>query len=593
MHIVEKNDLMFGRRGIGARLLAASAMRVFGLNKINKIYNQAALATDNHTREILRQVGVTYDVTDKDLANILPSGGAVIVANHPTGALDGIVLIDAISKVRPDVRFMGNFLLDKLEYLSPYFIAVDPFDNPDAGRNLRGIKDALAHVKAGGVLVIFPAGEVATWQKGFSHVNDKAWGRSIMKFIRRCEVPVIPICIEAGNSTLFHLAGKIDPRLRTALLPHELINKRGKTVVVNIGSPLTTKRLAELVDIKTYSDYLRANVEYMNKRPRRRRIKIIPRLRKRPVNVGDQIISPTSLIALNEELQQIRDEHLLFEYANYEVYFAPPTVIPNMMNEIGRMREVTFREVGEGSMKSIDTDSFDLYYRQLFIWDSAVNALVGAYRMGMGDEIVDKYGLAGFYTNSLFKMSDQMIPIMRNTIELGRSFVTKEYQRKSVSLLLLWKGILYVLLKNERYRNLFGPVTISGEFHKISKTIIVKHLQQHHVNKQIASYIKPKVGLKGINAPIDASLIEGVSSMDLINKIVCDIERDELSIPILLKKYMQLNSHVLAFNVDHEFCDALDVLILVDLKKVPENVITMLSKEITEIDVLARFKMLS
>lgn len=592
MRIVEKGDLMFGRRGLAARVLSSTMMSVLGLNKINKIYAAAAEHPDNHTKTILQEVRTSYSVTEKDLSNISRRGGLVVVANHPTGALDGIILIDAISKIRPDVKFMGNFLLNKIEYLSHYFISVDPFDNPDVGRNFRGIKEALSHVRSGGVLVIFPAGEVATWQRGVRDVKDKVWGESIIKFVRLCEVPVVPICIDARNSLLFHLAGKLHPRLRTALLPHELINKRGKTTKVNIGAALPPKRLVDLSDIVTYGNYLRANVEYMRLRPVRRRIKIVPRLRKKPVITADEVISPTCLIALTNEMNDIRAEHQLFEYGSYEVFFAHPRDIPNMMNEIGRMREITFREVGEGSMKSIDTDVYDQYYRQLFIWDRNEHALVGAYRMGLGDEIVDRLGLKGFYTNSLFKMSDEMIPIMRQTIELGRSFVSKAYQRKAVSLLLLWKGILHVLLKNDQYRNLFGPVTISGEFNNISKALIVKYLQQHHLNKKLASYITPKVGLDGVSAPLDVSLIEHVTNIELINKIVCDIEQDELSIPILLKKYVQLNCHVLSFNVDHDFCDALDALILLDLKKIPDDVILMLSKEITEIDVFARFRAL-
>lgn len=589
MQLVEREDLMFGKRGAAARAGASLLMGLLGIGKINRLYADTLAAGDRCAEELLRQLGVTVSVCDHDRANIPAEGPVIFISNHPTGLLDGIMLIDLLSKIRPDVRFMGNFLLERIESLNRYFIPVDPFDSKDAGKNLRGLRESLAHLKRGGALVLFPAGEVATWQKGFSTVRDKPWSPSAVRFIRRANVPVVPVCIEGRNSRLFHLAGKIHPLLRTALLPHELVNKRGITVDINIGSALTPRRLAELGETRAYGDYLRANVDYLRKKKPRRKIRILPR--RKPVRPeADEIVSPAAMETLTAELRSIRADHLLFAYNNYETYFAPPEAIPLMMHEIGRMREVTFREVGEGSMKSIDTDRYDAYYHQLFVWDTAEKALVGAYRLGLGDRIVPRFGLDGFYTNSLFRMSPQMEPIMARTIELGRSFIAHDYQRRAASLMLLWKGILYVLLKHEQYRNLLGPVTISGEFERVSKTLIVRYLQKKHMNRKLAPFIRPVTGLEGIDFPLDDSLIDGVENIDLINKIVCDIERDEMAIPILIRKYLQLNSHVLAFNVDHDFCDALDALMLLDLKKVPENIIQMLSKEITDIDVIARFR---
>lgn len=564
-------------------------MGIFGVNKINRLYVRTINRGGEFTSSLLEEMGITYTVCDKDLANVPATGGVVFVSNHPTGLLDGIMLIDLLSKVRPDVKFMGNFLLNRIEPLKRYFIDIDPFDNADRNMNMRGLKESMRHVADGGALVIFPAGEVATWQKGLHRLTDKAWSRSIMRFIRGLNVPVVPVCIEAHNSRTFHLAGKIHPRLRTAMLPHELLNKEGDTININIASALLPKRAAELPDIGVYGDFLRANVEYMHKKLPRRKIRIIPKRKPKPKVIED-IAAPVEYALMQAELDDIRGEHLLFTHGDYEVFCAHPCLIPRIMFEIGRLREVTFRAVGEGTMREIDTDYYDTYYHQLFIWDKANHAIVGAYRLGMGDEIVERFGLDGFYVNSLFRMSKEMEPVMSKTIELGRSFIVKEYQRKPASLMLLWKGILYVLLKHEQYRNLLGPVTISGEFDKYSKTIMLQYLLQHHYNRKLGSYIKPITGIVGIDAPINAGLIRNVASIDLINKIVMDIERDEMSMPILIKKYLQLNSHVLAFNVDHDFNDGLDALMLLDLKKVPDNTIAMLSKEITDIDVIARFR---
>lgn len=580
---------MFGRNGFFHRIAAKSAMSVLGINKINRLYDETYHDGEATAGRLLEKLGTRYVICDEDMANIPAEGGIVVISNHPTGALDGVMLIDALSKVRPDVKFMGNFLLNRIESLSKYFISVDPFDSKDRAKNLRGIKESMRHVRQGGALVIFPAGEVATWQKGFRRIEDRQWSDSIIRFIRSLEVPVVPVCIEAKNSTRFRLAGKINPVLRTLLLPREFVNKKGRTIPVNIGSAITVRLVRGLTDLRTYGDYLRANVDYLCNKPPRKKLRL-RRKRKPLFRRVEEIAAAKPIESIEAELAGIRDEKLLFSHGNYDIYCAPSSAIPNIMHEIGRLRETTFREIGEGTFKALDLDNFDTYYHQLFIWDRGVRTFVGAYRLGMGDEIMPLYGLKGFYVNSLFRMKPPMGPTMEKTIELGRSFIVKEYQRKPTTLMLLWRGILYVLLKNNQYRNLLGPVTVSGEFEKASKTIIVTHLRQQHYDSKIARHIKPITGLEGINSPIDPKLIRNIEGIELIDKIVNDIECGEMSIPVLIKKYIQLNSHVIGFNVDHDFADALDALMLLDLKRLPEKTIDLLSKELEGVDVIGHFQ---
>jgi len=589
MGLVSREELKMGKKGLLAGVLAGAIGKLFAIDRANKLADKVEEANSERPAEVaLSELGVSYSVRSQDMANIPLEGAAIIVCNHPTGMLDGIMLIDLLSKVRPDVKFMGNFLLNRITFFKHYFIAVDPFDNPDKAKNLRGMRESIAHLEAGGMLVIFPSGTVATTHGWSFAVREFPWSRSIMRFVRKANCPVVPAFIEGRNSFIFHALGKIHPLLRTAMLPHEMFNKKGKSIVINIASPLTPKKAAELQTFDQYANFLKANVEYFRPSGRRRRLRI---RRRRPApKVPQPIIPAVSRELLHEEMSQIEGEHLLFEQASYRVFFAPPQRIPNILREIGRLREVTFREIGEGSLKEIDTDRYDTYYNHLFIWNSAEDVLVGAYRMGMGAEIVPMIGLKGFYTNSLFRMDKQMLQVMEKTIELGRSFVTKEYQRKAVSLMLLWKGILHILLKYTEYRNLMGPVTISGGLNDVSKMLIVRFLEKHHLHRQLAGYLHPKRGLKGINTRIDDSYIDSIDSIDFVNKIVVDIERDEFSIPILIRKYLQLNSHVLAFNVDPEFNYCLDAMMLLDLKKVPQETIELLSKENTEINVLERFR---
>lgn len=588
MNLVEPEDLLPHSKGFVAHWLARTVMSFSGIDRANalceKVRHSPTCAAD-----ALKIIDLKYRISDKCRSNIPWSGPLIVVSNHPTGMPDGLLLLSLLLSVRKDVKFLSNRMMTRVEALREYFIDVDVFDS-DASVNMRGLKQAMQHLSGGGVLVVFPAGEVSTWQHGMRKVEDCRWHTAALKFINHSQVPVLPVAIDARNSLLFHLAGKIHPRLRTLLLPHEIFNKRGKVIDIYVGSAITAYRLRGLNDLEQYGNYLRAMVDYLNYGKEHAAADRLLDRCDRQVDLSDIVQRPSEQL-LNNELDMLRnDDSLLFTHATYEVFCTAPERIPNMMIEIGRMREITFRRIGEGTTNAIDTDDFDPHYRQLFIWDRAENALVGAYRLGMGDEVIREYGLDGLYTHSLFKYSDSMIPILNHTIELGRSFVTSAYQRKAVSLMLLWKGIVYVLLKNAHYRYLLGPVTISGEFNMASKAIIVGYLQQRHFDPQLAAQVTPIIGLDGIDADIDLELIRGVDSIDLINKIVSDIEDDRMGVPVLIKKYLQLNSHVLGFNVDHDFCDALDALMLLDLKNIPEETIVMLSKEMSDIDVIGRFK---
>jgi putative hemolysin len=255
-----------------------------------------------------------------------------------------------------------------------------------------------------------------------------------------------------------------------------------------------------------------------------------------------------------------------------------PHTAPNILKEIGRLRELTFRSVGEGTLQASDNDCYDSYYHQLFIWDLTAKAIIGGYRMGFGNEILKQHGIPGFYTNTLFRMDEKMIPYLKKSSELGRSFISKEYQRKAFPLLLLWKGILHVLIANPEYEYLFGATSIAGKYSATSKMLIANYLKKNHGFPELSACIKPAAGMKGIKTNVDLSLVENISSMELINKLVMDIEDQEYGIPVLIRKYIQLNSQALAFNIDHDFCDALDALMLLEVKKIPEDMIKMIKR---------------
>jgi len=305
----------------------------------------------------------------------------------------------------------------------------------------------------------------------------------------------------------------------------------------------------------------------------------------------EDIIEPVSKQLLLSEVNSLPSNSLLFKQSNFNVYCAEASLLPNVLCEIGRLREITFREVGEGTNCKIDIDEYDLYYNHLFIWDDLTNSIAGAYRIGMGSEIMHSYGIKGFYLRSLFKMKKGCIPILNESLELGRSFIPKEYQRTPLPLFMLWKGILHFLVRNPDYRYLIGPVSISNSFTNMSKSMIVSFIMKNHFDHQMADLVKPKKKfIPRFNDGVDF-LIENAKTLKDVDFVIKDVE-DKNRIPILLKKYIELNGKIICFNIDPKFNDALDGLLVLDLMKVPEDTIRMLSKEMDSRLMKSRFKFL-
>ena len=260
------------------------------------------------------------------------------------------------------------------------------------------------------------------------------------------------------------------------------------------------------------------------------------------------------------------------------------------MNELGRLREITFREVGEGTNHATDVDEFDLYYNQLIIWDNEGQQIVGGYRVGKGNEIYDQFGIKGFYTQSLFKMKRGFVDTLRQSLELGRSFIVKEYQRKPMPLFLLWKGILYLLLKNPEYRFLMGPVSISNTYSGISKELIIRYIMANFFDYKRAAFVKPRNRFKVTtnDQHLNTALENMTPDLHSLDKFIGDIDQYNSGLPILLKKYLGLNAKIVSFNVDPKFNDCIDGLLILDIFDVPKSTIESFSKEINDTDILNR-----
>jgi putative hemolysin len=556
-------------------------MHVLGFNKLNDSYAATKEYLGNDvTAHYLFQHNIKYIVDNTNLKNIPEKGGCVFICNHPTGMLDGIILIDLISRIRPDVKFLGNFLLGRMDVLEKFFIEVDPMDTKNS-RNISGIKTALKHVKDGNCLAIFPAGEVSTIH-GF-RIQDKKWPSSMMKFIRKVNAPIVPMFMSGKNSPAFHILGFIHPFLRTVQLVRQFNRKENCTVTVAIGAPILPIRTASLTD-KEYVDFVRMNVELLRKTfTNKQNIKTTASISLAPIAQSQN----KELII--DEIRKLKETHTLFNQGPFTLFFAHPCELNYVMEEIGRLREITFREVGEGTNKELDIDKYDTYYHQLFIWDNEHETVVGAYRLGMGAEIITKYGRKGFYTDYMFQLGKPLNPILHKTIELGRSFIIKPYQGNSIALMLLWKGILQILIQNEDYRYLFGPVSVSNDYLEISKTLIERYIRKYHFDYYHAKFVNPIHPLPKEKFPFVKGYLKDVHSLELLDKLIIDLENKQRGIPVLVKRYLQLGAKILAFNIDVDFNDSMDGLILLDLKNVPEKTLLMLSKDMN-VNVLERFK---
>jgi putative hemolysin len=592
MNLINKEDIANAARlhGFGGELLSRLLMQFLRLNKINKVYGSLYEKEGiEFIDAVINELGIKFEVSQEDLNRIPKDKPFITVSNHPFGGIDGIILIKLLSEIRPDYKVMANFHLSKVDPINNFFLPVNPFEKRgNTESSYSGIRTSFTHLKEGYPLGIFPSGEVSTYYSDNNQICDKQWQNSVLKFIKKAEVPVVPIYFTGSNSWLFHLLGRIHPMLRSAKLPSELLNKKNKLIKIRIGNPIVVKEQSEFPDVSQYGRYLRART-YALGTPLEVR-KFFKRSLKRPKKV-EEIVDPFPKEKIVEEITKISKTYELFRSKSYQVLCAPSFEMPYVLQEIGRLREITFREVGEGTNRSNDLDEFDLYYHQLVIWDTEAQKIVGAYRVGKGNEIFQLYGIKGFYIQSLFRIKRDFYPIMQESIELGRSFIVKEYQKKPLSLFLLWKGILYFLLKHPELRYLIGPVSISNEFSKFSKSLMVDFIKQNHYDDEFAKLIYPRKDFfvqAEMNVDKQIFLNGGNADIGRIDRVIKDVEQS-ISMPVLLKKYLGLNAKIIGFNIDPKFNDALDGLIILDIYEVPRNVIESLVKEINDEKLLERF----
>ncbi|MDC7996578.1 lysophospholipid acyltransferase family protein [Gilvibacter sediminis] len=569
--------------GILGTFMGWTLMKILKIDTLNKIYNKHKHLNDlEFVTSLLDEFEIKFEIPEEDLKRIPKNGPFITISNHPLGGIDGILLLKLLLQDRPDFKIIANFLLHRIEPLKPYVMPVNPFeDRKDIKSSVTGFKNAIGHLRDGHPLGIFPAGEVSTY-KDDKLMVDKPWEVAAMKLIKKAEVPVVPIYFHAKNSKLFYRLAKMSDTLRTAKLPSELLTQKERLIKVRIGNPISVKDQQEHETLENFTEFLRRKTYVLaNPFEKKTLIESIPKTLKLP-KAPKKIAGPASTEAMLKEVEALTaDDKRLLQSKNYEVFLAPAARIPNILQEIGRLREITFREIGEGTNNSTDLDKFDSYYHHMFLWDNDKNKLVGAYRMGLGSKIFAEYGIDGFYLQDLFRFEPELYPMMSKSIEMGRAFIIKEYQQKPMPLFLLWKGIVHTTLRFPEHRYLIGGVSISNKFSDFSKSLMIEFMKSNYYDPYVAQYINPKKEYKVKLKDADKDFIFDETEADLnkFDKLIDEVEPGSLRLPVLIKKYIKQNAKVVAFNVDPLFNNAVDGLMYIRIADLPESTVKPVMEE--------------
>jgi putative hemolysin len=541
------------------------------VGEVRDLYPRAQGPSDGFRLEnLLAEMRIGIRVAATDQVRIPASGAVLVVANHPYGVLDGAILTVLLTRVRSDVKVLTNSLLGDIAELRKHCIFVDPFHTDRSiDLNRRALREALAWLQKGGMLAMFPAGEVSHWQMPTAQIADPEWNETAVRLLRRTGAAALPVYFCGHNSVGFQLMGMLHPKLRTAFLLQEFLRQKDKTVEVRVGSAIPPDSLTAIGNDREAVEYLRWRTYLLARRSKLNaswstalRSRLASRIQL-PVALG----VPAEFLA--EEVARIPKDRCLAESGELAVYVGTAREMPHLLHEVGRLRELTFRKVGEGTGKSRDLDPFDDYYWHIVLWHKTKQELVGAYRAGDTAEILAERGISGLYTSTLFHYDERVFQKLGPAMELGRSFVRPEYQRQYAPLLLLWKGIARMVARRPQIPVLFGAVSISNAYNEASRELIYRFFEARMHEDELAGLIEPRRPFRpaALRRWDCRGMSQVLRDLDELSQPITDVEADGKGLPILLRQYAKVGGKLLGFNVDRKFSNVLDGLVVVDLRK--------------------------
>lgn len=525
-----------------------SFLKVDSINKF--IGNAGHLIGFDFIEALFNELNFSYIMSSKDKLRIPSEGRLLIISNHPLGGLDGLALLKAISEVRKDVKVVANDVLQNLENLAELFLPLDVYSMTKQKNQIQGIENALAEEQA---VIIFPAGKVSRLQAG--GIKDLKWQNGAIRFSQKLGAPILPVFIEGRNSLSFYLGSLINNNIGMFMLPSELFAKRNSSIRIKIGDVIpgnTFKHNNLKVKVQTKLLY--------------QHIYKVGQDKAGVFNTEKTIIHPIGKKILKAEL----NKSTLLGNTNdgMKIYLCQYESAPNLLKEIARLRELTFRKVGEGTGKTFDMDIYDLYYKHIVLWDEDELEVVGSYRLGLTKEILANYGAKGLYNSSQFHLTPRFLDMVQESLEVGRSFIQQKYWRSN-ALDYIWQGIGAYLSKNPHIKYLWGAVSISDTYPELAKALIVKYYEKWYLGD--THLIKANIDYsisKKIAAEAEQILI-GENYINDFRNLKSALKNMGLSIPVLYRRYTDLTeyggSRFISWCVDANFNNALDGLIVVDL----------------------------
>ena len=455
-------------------------------------------------------------------------------------------------QVRPDVKVVANEILSTVQSLNQVLLPVNNMGGNTARINLKNIRQ---HLEDDGALIIFPAGEVSRF--GATGVKDGEWQNGFIKIAAATRSPILPVFVAGRNSLFFYSLSFMARPLSTLWLVREMFKQSHNTVDARVGNPVPYESYAARdVSAKKLAAMFRKHVYR------------ISRDGKPIFQSVETVAHPESRLLLKREIED--SEQLGATGDGKQIVLCRMDDSPCVMREIGRLRELTFRTVGEGTGKPRDMDRFDRDYLQLVLWDKSSLEIAGAYRLGQAGQILDRHGWEGLYSHTLFNYDESMRPVLEQGLELGRSFVQPKFQNRS-SLDYLWYGIGAFVNKYPGYRYLFGAASIGNHYGRAATARIARFYSTYYSDESIAVRARaPFLPDEATQAALAGEFDGGDQDQDY-RALQDYLAEHGLSVPVLYKHYAQAMQtggvSFSAFNVDPDFCNCVDSLVVADLQK--------------------------
>ncbi len=510
---------------------------------------------------VLSKLDADVLVSNPAQLDLIPSSGPLlVVANHPLGAMEGMLLSRLLLRYRPDLKVLTNELLLTFPEFDDLFIGVDVL-NPNAkAKNMKGMRAANRHLAFGGALLIFPAGTVSQLKLPGGAIEDSAWSPMVGRLALKHGASCLPFHIDGRNTLLFYLAGLVHKRLRTALLPRAMLGKQGTRLQITAGEVIGNETLQELGSASCATQYLRVSCDLL---------KSSKTSSFSPLSIDDSA-HPVQEENIRQHLGTLQD-WLVTQNGEFSVYCAPFAALGCIADVLAREREITFRQAGEGTGKTLDRDRFDPHYWHVVAWDHGKQKLIGGYRVVRTDQALRDRGLEGLYTHTQFRYGKEFLELMGPSIEVGRSFITASYQRDPRALDLLWKGIGAFVQRNSDCHTLFGCVSISARYSPLARTLLADTLLHNHVvEERMRLLVRPAVRKRFLARTWDKELLLAFSNVAIFNKLLGSQSIDR-RIPTLIRHYLAMNGKFVEFSVNNDFNKSLDGLIVVDLRLSPDK----------------------